>query len=235
VQLLVSVANSIEARQAVAGGADLIDAKDPQTGALGAVPLATLREIHAAVSGSRLVTAAVGDASDEETVERTAFEYGATGVAFVKVGFAGIDTRARVERLVSAAVRGMRINGAGSVVAVAYADDAAMAVDRMLLLELAARGGASGVLLDTADKRGPGLLHLVSPAALTAWVATAHDHGLTVALAGRLTADDLSRVFDTGADIAGVRGAACEAGRSSQVIAERVTALKSRMCQPLVS
>jgi uncharacterized protein (UPF0264 family) len=235
VQLLVSVANSIEARHAVAGGADLIDAKDPQTGALGAVSIDRLREIHAAVSGRRKVSAAIGDATDVETIERTASDYAATGVAFVKVGFAGIKEPARVERLIAAAVRGVHANCVGSVVAVAYADDVETSIDQVTLLDLAARAGASGVLLDTANKSGPGLLRLVSPAALTAWVATAHGHGLTVALAGRLTADDLSRVLDTGADIAGVRGAACEAGRASQVVTERVNALRSRICNPLVN
>ena len=233
-QLLVSVANPIEARDAVAGGADLIDAKDPLTGALGAVSLDTLRQIHAAVSGRRAVTAAIGDASDEETIERTAFDYGAAGVAFVKVGFAGITERARVEQLLTAAARGMKASGTGSTVAVAYADDIATAVDRVTLLELAATAGASGVLLDTTNKRGPGLLQLLSTKALTAWVAAGHSHGLTVALAGQLTIDDLSPVRDTGADIAGVRGAACEGGRSSRISAERVNALKATMCRPLI-
>jgi len=234
VQLLVSVANSIEAHHAVAGGADLIDAKDPFTGALGAVSLHTLRQIHSAVSGRRAVTAAIGDASDEEAIERTAFEYGATGVAFVKVGFTGIDDPARVERLMKASARGVRASGTASLVAVAYADDVAPSVNRFTLLDLAARAGASGVLLDTADKRGPGLLRLLSPTALTTWVATAHGHGLTVALAGKLTSEDLSLVLATGADIAGVRGAACEAGRTSRVVSERVTALKSKMYDSLL-
>jgi len=233
VQLLVSVANPIEARDAVAGGADLIDAKDPLAGALGAVSLDTLRQIHAAVSGRRAVTAAIGDASDEETIERTAFDYGAAGVAFVKVGFAGINERVRVEQLLAAAARGMKASGTGGAVAVAYADDMATTVDRVTLLDLAARAGASGVLLDTANKRGPRLLQLLSTKALTAWVAAGHSYGLTVALAGQLTIDDLSSVLDTGADIAGVRGAACEGGRSSRISAERVNALKATMCRPL--
>ena len=232
-QLLVSVANPIEARDAVAGGADLIDAKDPLAGALGAVSLDTLRQIHAAVSGRRAVTAAIGDASDEETIERTAFDYGAAGVAFVKVGFAGINERVRVEQLLAAAARGMKASGTGGAVAVAYADDMATTVDRVTLLDLAARAGASGVLLDTANKRGPRLLQLLSTKALTAWVAAGHSYGLTVALAGQLTIDDLSSVLDTGADIAGVRGAACEGGRSSRISAERVNALKATMCRPL--
>ena len=51
-RLLVSVANATEASAALAGGADLIDAKDPLAGALGAVPIAVLAEIHAVVCGS---------------------------------------------------------------------------------------------------------------------------------------------------------------------------------------
>lgn len=234
-QLLVSVANSIEARHAVAGGADLIDAKDPLIGALGPVSLHTLRQIHGAVSGRRAVTAAIGDASNEQAIERTACEYGATGVTFVKVGFAGISEPARVERLMNAAARGVRASGTGSLVAVAYADDVATSVDRVALLDLAVRAGAAGILLDTADKLGPGLLQLLSPKALTAWVATAHGCGLTVALAGKLTSDDLSQVLDTGADIAGVRGAACASGRASRVVKENVRALKDKICPALVS
>jgi uncharacterized protein (UPF0264 family) len=235
VKLLVSVANSVEACEALAGGADLIDAKDPHIGALGAVSVHTLRQIHAAVSGRRAVTAAIGDASEEETIERTAFEYGATGVAFVKVGFAGINEPVRVERLINAARRGMDATGnRGGVVAVAYADLERTSIDRRTLLDRAVRAGASGVLIDTATKDGPGLRELVSSAALASWVTAAHSHGLTVAVAGKLTADDLSWVLDTGADIAGVRGAACIAGRSSRVVQEKVRAVRERISPALV-
>ena len=68
-QLLVSVANAIEARQALEGGADLIDAKDPSAGALGAVSLDALRQIRDAVSGRCVVSAALGDAIEEEGIE----------------------------------------------------------------------------------------------------------------------------------------------------------------------
>ena len=228
-QLLVSVADSTEAAHAVAGGADLIDAKDPQSGALGAVSLPALREIHAAVAGRRVVTAALGDADDEEAVERAAFEYGGIGIGFVKVGFAGITSARRVEQLIAAAVRGassIALNPCG-VVAVAYADTGgATSVDPAALVNAAATAGATGVLLDTAHKDGPGLTRLLPRAALASWVETAHDAGLTVvALAGKVTAEDLTFLRDTGADIAGVRGAACEGGRSGRVVEARVRAL----------
>ena len=52
-QLLVSVAGPAEARAALRGGADVIDAKDPRHGTLGPVPLHGLAAIGAAVNGGR--------------------------------------------------------------------------------------------------------------------------------------------------------------------------------------
>jgi (5-formylfuran-3-yl)methyl phosphate synthase len=233
--LLVSVANAAEARDAVDGGADLIDAKNPLNGALGAVSLSTLRQIHLAVSGKRVVSAALGDADDEATIERVASAYAATGVGFVKIGFAGITCAARVGRLITAAVRGVRATNSTrcGVVAVAYADTGGTtSVDPMALIDPAARAGASGVLLDTAHKEGPGLLQLVRPQTLTAWVAKGHDRGLTMALAGKVTADDLPFICDLGADVVGVRGAACAMGRSSVVVEDKIRALKSSLLSP---
>ena len=226
-QLLVSVANPTEARRAVDGGADLIDAKDPLNGALGAVSLGTLRQIHSVVAGRRVVTAALGDAGDETSIEQLAFEYGRVGIGFVKIGFTGITDLDRVERLIAAAVRGARATGHRcGVVAVAYADTGgATSVDPAALIEAAIRAQATGVLLDTATKEGPGLRRLMTPRALETWVASAHRAGLDVALAGKLTLEDLPFIGDTGADIAGVRGAACEHGRTSAIVEERVRLL----------
>src|SRR5437773_9115409 len=67
-RLLVSVTCAAEALAALAGGADLIDAKDPLAGALGAVSADVLREIYAVVADRRPVTAALGDACDEAAI-----------------------------------------------------------------------------------------------------------------------------------------------------------------------
>lgn len=233
-RLLVSVTCAAEASSALAGGADLIDAKDPLAGALGAVSADVLREIYAAVSSRRPVTAALGDAGDEAAIERAARSFFAAGAALVKVGFAGIASAERVATLTTAAVRGARAvsQGNGGVVAVAYADaDRAASLAPADLVEIAARAGAQGLLLDTADKAGPGLRGLIAPGELAAWVADAHDAGLFVALAGKLTADDLPFVHAAAADIAGVRGAACVGGRTGRVQADRVRLLRA-MCAP---
>jgi (5-formylfuran-3-yl)methyl phosphate synthase len=225
--LLVSVANPADAAAALAGGADLIDAKDPAAGALGAVTPEMLREIQATVAGARPVTAALGDAADEDEVERAAREFAAAGALFVKVGFAGIGNPARAVALAAAAVRGA---GSRGVVAVAYADAGrAGSLSPAALLDVAARADARGLLLDTADKTGPGLCALQSPLALARLVADAHAAGLFVAMAGKLEEGDLRVVRDTGADIAGVRGAACLGGRTGVTSAERVRRLRAAM------
>ena len=71
-QLLVSVTDAGEARAALAGGADVIDAKNPRRGSLGAVTPRTLRAICAAVNGRRPVSAALGDAADGPGIARAA-------------------------------------------------------------------------------------------------------------------------------------------------------------------
>jgi hypothetical protein len=223
-ELLVSVSNGGEARAAVEGGADIIDAKDPFVGALGAVQPDVLSRIREAVHESRLVTAALGDAHDG--VEERARDFVGRGARLVKVGFAGVREARRVEITVVGLVRACAsVDQASGVVAVAYADDATGSLDAVSLVSIAARGGARGVLVDTADKHGRGLLDLWSVAALESWVAEVHAHGLVAAVAGRLRLADLALLADAGADIAGVRGAACEGGRRGRVTVERVRAL----------
>ena len=225
-QLLVSVANASEASAALAGGADVIDAKNPTAGALGAVSLPVLREIRAAVGDARPVTAALGDAADEHTVASDAHAFAAAGAALVKVGFAGVADAAQARTLGAAAVRGAAAGGA-RVILVAYADAALVgSLDAAMLVAVAVAAGARGVLLDTADKSGPGLLGVYAPDALAAWVREARTAGLLVALAGKLRAADIAILRSVRPDVVGVRGAACDGGRTGRVSEERVRELR---------
>ncbi|HEX6535752.1 MAG TPA: (5-formylfuran-3-yl)methyl phosphate synthase [Gemmatimonadaceae bacterium] len=226
-RLLVSVVDVAEARAALDGGADIIDAKDPSRGALGAVNAITLRAIVRAVSGTRPVSAALGDVASEQEAERLAREAAFERLAYVKLGFAGIAAAGRVRSLVSEAVLGARVAGERTgIVAVAYADARrAETVSPMTVIESAERAGAVGVLLDTAFKDGGTLFDIMDERAVAAWVAEAHAAALTVALAGGLSGADLSAARALGADIAGVRTAACEGGRLGRVSRARVAAL----------
>src|SRR5436309_2157867 len=88
-QLLVSVADASEGRAALLGGADVIDAKDPRQGALGAVRPEVLRELRAAVGAARPLSAALGDAGPPLLVECRARAAARLGATVVKVGFRG--------------------------------------------------------------------------------------------------------------------------------------------------
>jgi uncharacterized protein (UPF0264 family) len=149
----------------------------------------------------------------------------------VKVGLWGVSTEAEALALLRAVREAVaRVPGA-MVVAGAYADAERVAHAPLapeLLPAVAHAAGVEVCLLDTAIKDGSGLLDWRSPEALSAFVGEAHDAGLEVALAGALRAEDLPAVGATGADIAGVRSAACaDAQRSGQLDAARVRALRT--------
>lgn len=230
-QLLVSVSDAVEARAAFDGGADIIDAKNPSMGALGAVLPDVLSDIRRVVDPRRLVTAALGDADVTNATEELARELVVRGARLVKVGFGGVADTARVEEIIERLARACAsVDETSGVVAVAYAEpQSGGCLDAHELLPIAARSGASGVLVDTTDKRGPGLLDLWSTLTLESWVAEAHAHGLMAAVAGKLRLDDLGVVADAGADVAGVRGAACVDGRVGRVSSHRVRALAAKV------
>src|SRR3989442_2879828 len=88
-QLLVSVADASEGRAALLGGADVIDAKDPREGALGAVRPEGLGELRAAVGARRPLSPALGDAGPPVLVQCRPRPAAPLGSTFVKGGFRG--------------------------------------------------------------------------------------------------------------------------------------------------
>src|SRR5262245_2343041 len=158
-QLLVSVRNASEATAALAGGANIVDAKEPLNGPLGWVSPGVLAAIASAVGDRTPVSAALGDIGRDDIVSgaRAATHARAT---FVKVGFAGMRGRlgVAVELLASVGVC-----SPGGLVLVACADyEKAEAPSPDEVIALADRARAAGVLLDTCDKRGPGLTTLMT-------------------------------------------------------------------------
>src|SRR5256885_16167402 len=105
-QLLVSVADAPEAWAALLGGADVIDAKDPRGGALGAVRPERLRTLRDAVGTGRPLSAALGDRGPPALVERRAGAAAQVGAAFVKLGFRGAAAVSQAGRRAAAPPRG---------------------------------------------------------------------------------------------------------------------------------
>lgn len=223
-RLLVSVSTIEEAEAVITGGADIVDAKDPSRGALEPVSPGRLAELAGVCRGRAPLSAALGDDGDIERLVRMAALGAHLGLSFVKVGFPPAASVADVRIMLDAVQRGAGAEPTRPhVVAAAYADVPG-ASDRVL--EAAASAGVHGVLLDTADKSGPGVWDRLGAAGLRQWITRARSMRLEVAVAGRLTADHLGALKDLHPDIAGVRGAACEGGRTGTVSASRVSMLQ---------
>jgi uncharacterized protein (UPF0264 family) len=231
-KLLVSVVDADEAREAAGAGADIVDVKNPDEGSLGAPSPAVIEGVRAAVPAQLPVSAAIGDMPNlPGTAALAALGAARSGARFVKVGLWGVSTEAEAIALLRAVREAVAGVPDAVVVAAAYADarrvtHAPLAPE--LLAQVAHAAGVAMCLLDTAVKDGRGLLDWLSPDTLASLVADAHAAGLQVALAGALRAEDLPVVAATGADIAGVRSAACGNGqRSGPLETARVRALRA--------
>ncbi len=207
--LLASVRSAEEAELALAGGADVIDLKDPARGALGALPCDVIRAAVARVSGRRPVSATAGDLPMEpRTVTDAVDRIADTGVDFVKVGmFPGGSKSACLDALSSRARSEVRL------VAVLFADR----VPGFDLIEQVAASGFVGIMLDTARKGGGGLRQHLSAETLGAFVARAKESELFVGLAGSLRHEDVAPLLRLEPDYLGFRGALTSGGRTASL------------------
>jgi uncharacterized protein (UPF0264 family) len=231
-RLLVSVVDADEARAAAAAGADIVDVKNPAEGSLGAPSPAVIEAVRAAVPADLPVSAAIGDMPNlPGTAALAALGAARSGATFVKVGLWGVSTEEEAVALLRAVGDGAAGVPGAVVVAAAYADARRVApapLAPQLLPRVARTAGVGVCLLDTAIKDGRGLLDWLTPDELSSLVVEGHAVGLQVALAGALRADDLPAVRAAGADIVGVRSAACGNGRRSGPLeAKRVRALRA--------
>jgi uncharacterized protein (UPF0264 family) len=239
-RLLVSVRSAGEVTDALEGGAEIIDAKEPSLGSLGAVTLPVLREIDRRLPADVPLSVALGDPATPEAaadaIEAVARVVGHRDELYVKLGFGGVHEAKAAQALLAAAVRSAaRLDNRVSVIAVAYADHvAAGAPTPDLTSRLASRTGARGVLIDTFSKDGADLFVHIAVLQLRSWIERARDAGLLVALAGSLSVEGVRRAAALPADIVGVRAAACSGGRAGQVDAARVRQLHAILTQEVV-
>ena len=220
--MLASVENSAEAMLVMEAGVDIIDLKSPSTGSLGALPLATVREIVHAVGGRCPLSATIGDLPmDPARVFQAAESMAGTGVDYVKVGlFPAGDWRATVFGLTPLSAHRVRL------VAVLFGD---LSPGLAQIAELAL-AGFSAVMLDTLDKRGGSLTQVCSLGYLRDFVAEAKSYGMLCGLAGSLRQTDIPLLLTLGPDYLGFRGALCmRQNRTAGLDGKAVQAIRSML------
>lgn len=206
--LLASVSSLHEARLALAGGADIIDLKEPANGALGAVAPGIQRAVTHWVHGRRTVSATIGDVT--MTVDDLSAAIDATarsGVDLVKAGLHGVERHHLwFDALADASRNGI------DIIAVLFADQQ----PDLQCLDALALAGCRGVMLDTADKRAGGLRRYLDDTALGAFVRRVRSLGLLSGLAGSLRLADVPPLLALQPDYLGFRGALCSAGERTR-------------------
>jgi uncharacterized protein (UPF0264 family) len=234
-RLMISVVSAEEANEALTGGAEILDIKNPEEGSLGAQSPSVIREIKSLASGRLEVSAAIGDMPNlPGTAALAALGAAYCGADYVKVGLLGPRNEAEAIALLQemqAAVQDFPT----SVIAALYADYArAHTLNPRCLPAIASKAGIRGCLLDTAIKDGRSLLEFLDEQALGQLIDQAHGNGLLIGLAGCLRANDLRLMQDLGADIVGMRTAACRDNqRRGPLEAARVHQLR-RILVPVV-
>lgn len=226
--LLVSVRDAGEARLVLAGGADWIDLKEPDNGALGAVPRSAAEEVVSLVAGRVPVSAAGGELSDWNTSSAKGL-LTVSGIKLIKLGLAGCASKEEWSACWSAAA--IEIESAGKqLVAVAYADSQqakAPAVEEVLTLAI--RQGLRTLLIDTFDKTSGTLRSYLTKSRLSDLLERARRADMRTVVAGRLVHADLARLPLEVIDLVAVRSAACEGDREGKISAARVEALLERL------
>jgi uncharacterized protein (UPF0264 family) len=233
--LLVSVRSPVEAAAAIAGGAALIDVKEPAHGSLGRADAATIAGVIQGVAGRRPVSAALGELVDfHGTIPES--------LAFVKWGLAGcqhgLGWRSFFEK------QWQRTRPPRAVV-VAYADwqcAQAPPLDDVVAFTLEWPGNV--LLVDTHCKdrhtldksRRPTLRDWVSVAEVVDLCQRCRGAGIRVALAGSLGREEIAMLKVAEPDWFAVRGAVCAGGsRGGAVEANRVRTIVELLAEPVTA
>jgi len=211
-KILISPKNEKEASEAIAGGADIIDVKNPQEGSLGANFPWVIKRIREIAPRKIQVSCALGDVPNlPGSISLAALGAASLGVDYIKVGLYGFKTpKEAVFLLQNVNKAAKECNPKIKIAATGYADAERIGtIDPMLIPEIASLAQVDLAMIDTAVKDGKNLFNFLSDKQLEEFIDKTHKLGLEAALAGSLRKQDLPIVYGLGADVAGLRGAAC--------------------------
>jgi uncharacterized protein (UPF0264 family) len=229
-RLLVSPINIEEAKAAMAGGADILDVKNPKEGSLGANFPWVIRSVAEVAAGKLPVSATIGDFDYKPgTASLAALGAAFSGAEYIKVGLLKIKDQAEAKDMLSHIVKSVKdFDDRKKLVAAAYSDYSRVgSIAPMDLPLVASECGADVVMVDTAIKDGKSTFEFMTETEIADFISAGHDLGLDVAIAGTIKFEDLKLLRRVAPDIIGVRGAVCGGDRSGQIKEELVRKMKA--------
>ena len=221
--------NIEEARAALAGGADILDVKNPLEGSLGANFPWAIEAVVKLAGGRVPVSATIGDLDYKPgTASLAALGAAFSGADYIKAGLLGVKSAEQAGDMLTnivQAVKGYDLKK--KVVASAYSDFSRVSsIPPMLLPKVAKSSGADVVMVDTAIKDGRSTFEFMNEQDLSEFISLGHRLGLEVAIAGTIGFGALDMLKRIDPDIIGVRGIVCGGDRKSSIKPELVTKLK---------
>ena len=229
--LMVSVQDLYEAKQALKGGADIVDVKNLQEALVGSAHPNVVKQIRDEVPSAHHASVTLGVVPDQiGTVAMAVYAAGTLDATSVKVGFMVSEYSVALETLLAAkeALVGTQTKLIGSL----FADNLLYegGIDPDLMVKLAKEGQCDGFLIDTLVKDGRNLFDFVPEERLKEMVLEGKELGMSTALSGHLKMSDLDELSRVNPDIVGVRGAVCQKGdRDSRVHWESVADFKKQL------
>jgi hypothetical protein len=231
VKLLISPTDEIDALEALKGGADIIDVKNPAEGSLGAPLPILIRKVREAVPKHIPVSAALGDVPKlPGTIAQAALGAAIAGANYVKIGLMGPKTATDAISIVKAVVDTLEeFNPNVITVAALYADyKRADTLNPRELPKIAQSAHAGFAMIDTAIKDDRDIFEFMNQSEIIAFLQECHERKIRTALAGSLSETSFEAAVKLKPDVIGIRKAALlEPDRvSSRVDSDAVRRLK---------
>ncbi len=229
--LMVSVQDLYEAKQALQGGADIVDVKNLQEALVGSAHPNVVKQIRDEVPSAHHASVTLGVVPDQiGTVSMAVYAAGCLDATSVKVGFMVSDYNLALETLIASkeALQGTNTKLIGSLFADNLLYDGG--IDPDLMVKLAKESDCDGFLIDTLVKDGRNLFDFIPEDRLKEIVLEGKELGMSTALSGHLKMTDIDELSRVNPDIVGVRGAVCQKGdRDSRVHWESVAEFKRQL------
>jgi len=223
--LLISVRSAAEAETALAGGADIIDVKEPRRGALGPADPSVWKEILETVGDRAPLSAALGELHSGEVCD---YARCAAGFAYAKIGLSHWKLRCdsatkwnQIARTLPPEVCAVQVIYADLEVSV-HKDFCAAALAAIALNE---PPQSPLLVIDTFRKDRGNLLDLVEVQSLQDLIQQAAQQQVGLVFAGSLDPGEIERLLPLQPAYIGVRGAACTGGRGGTIDLARVKSL----------
>lgn len=222
VQMLVSVKNVHEAEIALQGGADIIDLKDPDQGALGALPLSEIRSIIDFVDARKPISATIGDIPmDAELIVQAISQLQGLALSYIKVGFfKANDYRPCLESI--------RKLGRSSqpLIAVFFAE---LQYPETIIADIK-QAGFIGIMLDTVNKDGKTYQDYFSNTESEKLANSIKAQNLFFGIAGSLKENNINDAKKVNPDFIGFRGGVCVGNqRRNNLNSAKIISIKNNL------